>query len=403
MKQTDIVIVGAGMIGLTMALALVERGFKVSVIDAKSIKENVGTQPYDLRVSAITPASAMLFNNLKVWDKIKQARYNAFQYMFVYDNKGSVCFNADDAERNELGWIIENSVIQTILYETLKSKAEILMPAKIESINTNEAGAEILIAGHDPIKCKLLIASDGANSWVRQYLNIDIKSWEYDQNAIVANVRCSTGHKNTAWQHFLNTGPLAFLPLNEPDLCSIVWSCETTVAEQLMQESDESFAIKLTQYMGDHVGQVSLASPRMSFPLMMRHIHQYVQPSVAFIGDAAHTIHPLAGQGANLGLYDVARLLDVLDFAKNKQKNIGSYAVLRRYERERKAHVSSMIMLMEGFNQLFSNDNKILSSLRNQGLFVVDKLPLIKNKLIKQAMGFQLQMPSLMTLTCKER
>lgn len=402
MKQTDVVIIGAGMVGLTMALALVEKGFKVSVIDAKTIKENSGDQAYDLRVSAITPASAMLFKNLQVWDKIKQARYSPFQHMFVYDDKGSISFNADDTQRNELGWIIENSVIQTVLYEALKSKAQILMPANIEHINVNETGAEILIAGHEPIKCQLLIAADGANSWVRQHLNINLKSWQYEQNAIVANVRCSKGHQDTAWQHFLQTGPLAFLPLNEANLCSIVWSCETAVAEQLMQERDDSFALQLTQYLGEHVGQISLASQRISFPLMMRHIHQYVQPSLAFIGDAAHTIHPLAGQGANLGLYDVARLVDVLEAAKKKQQNIGSYAVLRKYERERKAHVSSMIMLMEGFKQLFSNDNRMLSMLRNQGLSTVNKLPPIKNKLIKQAMGFQSEMPSLMVLTRKE-
>jgi len=387
MQKTDIVIVGAGMIGLAMALSLVQQGFQVTLLDAKSINENLGNKPYDLRVSAITPKSAMLFKQLNVWEQIKQARVSAYQKMFVYDSEGNIGFDADDVQRNELGWIIENSVIQTALYQALQTKANIIIPAKIEHINLDDNGAEILIAGDDAIKCDLLIAADGANSWVRQYFDMDIKSWSYEQNAIVANVRCEKGHQNTAWQRFLSSGTLAFLPLNEIDLCSIVWSCETAVAEQLMQEADETFAEQLTKHCGEYLGNIRLVSQRVAFPLTMRHIRQYIKPSLAFIGDAAHTIHPLAGQGANLGLYDVIKLTEVLTHARQKQQKLGAYSHLRKYERDRKANVSNMIMLMEGFKQLFNNDNKTLSILRNRGLSVVDKLKPLKNKIIEHAMG----------------
>lgn len=389
MKHYDVIIIGAGMVGLALALGLAKQNFTVLVLDAQTIKQNEGRGDYDLRVSAITQASANLFKSLDIWPAILAARVGRFEQMYVYDKQGAINFDAARADQTELGWIIENSVIQTALYQALAQypQVEVLLTQQVTKVTCNEKNAIVDLQNTPYADAELLVAADGANSWVREFLQHEITTWSYEQSALVANVTCSKGHQNTAWQRFLTTGPLAFLPLDRDDLCSIVWSADTEYANTLMTLTPADLSKALTQLMGDFLGDITVSSKCVSFPLTMRHIKSYIAPGVAFVGDAAHTIHPLAGQGANLGFADVVVLLEVLMQARTKKRSLGNYAMLRRFERNRKAHVSNMIILMESFKRLFGNDNRCVSSLRNHGLNMMDKIPLLKHYIMQQAMG----------------
>jgi len=391
MTKKDVTIVGAGMMGLALALGLARNNFSVCVIDAKTLKENTGTDEYDLRVSAITPNTKTFLQELQVWEQILSMRASLFHKMSVYNDDGAIHFDAQQLQESALGWIIENSIIQTALYRALKDYPQVtfVASAQIEHLNISEKGAEIFIEAQETLSSQLLVAADGANSWVRRHLDIPIKTWSYEQSAIVANVQCSKGHQQTAWQRFLPTGPLAFLPLNQDNLCAIVWSCQTEKANTCLALSDDAFNQAITPHLSSYLGDINLVSKRVSFPLMMRHIAHYVQPSLAFIGDAAHTIHPLAGQGANCGFKDVMKLLQVINLAKEKNHSLGTYALLRKYERERKTDNAQMIMLMEGFHRLFTNEHTVVSLLRNQGLNLTNKLSPLKHKMIKYALGLQ--------------
>ena len=240
----------------------------------------------------------------------------------------------------------------------------------------------------------LLVGADGAHSKVRQLAAFETREWNYDHNAIVTTVRTEKSHAYTAWQRFLKTGPLAFLPLHcesngamDSHYSSIVWSVETDVAKQLMALDDQAFCNRLGKDFEYQLGNVVHAAKRYSFPLRQRHATDYVQPHIALIGDAAHTIHPLAGQGVNLGLLDVVALTQEIVRAKNRQLPLSEFATLRRYQRARAGNNLGMMMAMEGFKRLFGARDLTLRWLRNVGLNQVNNLPALKNLMIKQAMG----------------
>jgi 2-polyprenylphenol 6-hydroxylase len=388
MTHFDVVIVGAGMVGLSLALSLAQKGFNICIVDQKALPLKGGEGDYDLRVSAITPATANFFKTLGCWEDILQKRVGTFERMFVYDKTGAIQFDAQDVGIAELGWIIENNLIQSVLSEKILKNPQITIkaPAAIDRFEQHDTKTEIHFHDNEINTADLIVAADGANSWVRQYFNVGMKSWSYEQSAIVATVQCSRADALCALQRFMPSGPLAFLPLGQ-DLFSIVWSLETSLAEKYMAEDDQAFCEKLVVCVGDHMGDIRLLSQRLCFPLLMRHIHHYVKKGLVFIGDAAHTIHPLAGQGANLGFADVITLTAVLLDAKKSHRSIGEYKILRAYERARKTKVTEMIIGMELFKQGFSQDNPILSSVRNNGLTWANKFVLFKRYMMKKAMG----------------
>lgn len=388
-KSYDIIVTGGGIIGLAFACALHNTGLRIAVIEGAEPPASTTFTGYDLRVSAITRASQRFLAQIGAWDLMPPARIAAYQQMTVWDGcgKGQIEFDSRDVAEPELGFIIENRIIRQALLTVLKAQPHIdwLCPMKLTSMQREPLGVVVQTEQDEAIHGRLIVGADGANSWLRQQLQIKETSWGYGQQAIVTTVKTECAHEKTARQVFLATGPLAFLPLSDPYTSSIVWS--SSEAERLMQLDDAAFTAELTQKFNARLGAVTLLDKRMSFPLRMRHAKHYVQESCALIGDAIHTIHPLAGQGMNLGLADAQCLAEVICATVAKHRDFGALLTLRRYERTRKGPNLAMIASMEGFKRLFSTGIKPVVNLRSIGLNCVNQVNPVKNYLVAQAMG----------------
>lgn len=397
-KHYDIVIVGGGMVGSTLACALSDTGLKVAVIEKYIPSEIQKNDDYDLRVSAISHSSQNVFRHLAVWDGIEKRRCCAYEKMDVWDSEGhgEVVFDAADNGVRELGHIIENRVIQLALLERIQQldNVDLISGQSVGQIRYAAEKSIVNLEDGSDITCRLLVGADGANSAVRQAVDIDLDIAEYDQKGIVAVVTPDKHHQHTAWQRFLPTGPLAFLPLSNGQ-CSIVWSADSAEAERIMQLDDETFCSELTHAFDAKLGKVNSASERAAFPLIRRHANCYVKEGLALVGDAAHTIHPLAGQGVNLGLMDAASLAEVISEAKTYRRDFASFHTLRKYERWRRGENQLMMFSMSGFKNLFGNDNPLLSKIRNLGLSLVQKTGIVKSTLMNRAMGFEGDLPAI--------
>ncbi|MDO8705278.1 MAG: UbiH/UbiF/VisC/COQ6 family ubiquinone biosynthesis hydroxylase, partial [Sulfuricaulis sp.] len=367
----DIVIVGGGMVGAALACALGNSPLKVALLERTPAAPSP-EKGYDLRVSALTLASRALFENLGAWEGMARRRVSPVREMQVWSGagSGSIHFNAAEIGEPALAYIVENSVIQTALIERLHQFTNVhyLCPVEITDITLADNGAVVMLKDARSLNTKLLVGADGADSAVRHAAGIETQSLNLHQKGIVATVTTEKPHEATARQNFLPTGPLAFLPLDEPHTCSIVWSADTARADQLMALDDAAFISELQQVFGSSLGKIQTLGPRAEFPLALSHARAYTAPHLALVGDAAHTVHPLAGQGVNLGFLDAATLAEVLLDAAAKQKDIGAHAVLRRYERWRKGDNLAMISITGGFRYLFGNDLPLVSQLRNLGL-----------------------------------
>jgi len=398
--QFDIIIIGGGMVGATLACALAESSLRIAILDHATPETQWPGGEFDLRVSAITRASQNIFENIGVWENMRQKRISPFRHMHVWDATGNGYIDFDSAEigEAELGHIIENSVITTSLHEKLMtlSNVSVITPTACKSINlNNHEYATLELDDGRELQAQLVIGADGARSWLRNKLGIQTSGWSYQQKGLVTTVRTSASHQNTAWQRFLPTGPLAFLPLND-NYSSIVWSTEEQEADRLLNLSDDDFLQALNSALGDSpLGTVEETHKRAAFPLRLQHANDYIKSRTALIGDAAHTVHPLAGQGVNLGLQDVAVLCELILSALNNRKDIGSHQLLRRYERARKGANLLMMGTMDGFKRLFSNETPVLSFARNLGLSLTNRLSPIKNIIIRQAMGLDGEQASL--------
>lgn len=381
--MTSVMIVGGGLVGLSMALAL-PRDWRVMIVDKHhfTVKPITG---FDSRVFAINPASQRLLQRVNAWPSIKRSQ--AFRHMTVWDQLagGEIHFHAQELAKTELGYIIEQSQIHQALLEQLPThdNIETFSNVSLQHIDITDNGVRVQ-ADDQQWQADLLIAADGGQSWVRQQMQIDTNAWDYQQTAIVSTVRTERHHQNTAWQCFTDVGPLAFLPLASPQTCSIVWSCDHQQANTLLAMSDEDFKQQLQQYFATRLGNIIDCSPRLSFPLRMQHVKQYVKPAVALIGDAAHSIHPLAGQGLNLGFADVNALADILIAAQAAGKNIGDHRVLKRYHRSRLGKNWSMIAAMEMFKRLFGQVPAPLQRARSAGLDFTNKFAPLKHWFMQQ-------------------
>jgi 2-octaprenylphenol hydroxylase len=386
----DVLIVGGGMVGATLACALGEKAFNVAIIDTQQPAMSWPEHGYDLRVSAITRATQRILETLDVWPNILAERVSPYRDMHVWDAGGEGVIHFDSAELGEasLGHIVENRVTLKALHQRLASLESVtFIPDVMASdLHINDTQASLTLNNGEVLEAQLIVAADGSRSWVRQQRGISVRGWDYDQAALVTYVKTALPHQETAWQRFLPTGPLAFLPLTE-GYSSIVWSTSPEQAEQLKNIPEEHFAIELQAAFEERLGSIDEVGPRAVFPLRFFETNAYVQPRLALIGDAAHTIHPLAGQGVNLGMADAASLAEVLSEAKRDKKDIGRLTVLRRYERWRRADNRSMLVSMDGFKRLFSNQSSLLGWVRNTGMSLLDKTPLLKNTIVKQAMG----------------
>lgn len=402
--QADLIIVGAGMVGSTLALALEGSGLDILVLDASPL-EAADFDPqggFEPRVSALSAASQRIFERLGAWPGMSARRVSPYTDMHVWDGSGTgqIHFSAETVHAEVLGHIVENRVVQDALLETMQRRGgqRLLGAARLERLERTPQGWQLTLDDGRQLNAPLLVAADGANSAVRRLAGCETREWDYLHQAIVTSVRCSEPHQRTAWQRFTDDGPLAFLPLErdgDQHWCSIVWSVTELEARCLMALDDAAFRAALGRAFEQRMGEVEEVDPRLCIPLRQRHAKRYVQPGLALIGDAAHTIHPLAGQGVNLGLLDAAVLAEVIESAMARGERPEDIRVLSRFERRRMPHNLAMMAAMEGFERLFQADPLPLRWLRNTGLKAVQALPEAKALFVRQALGLSGDLPAL--------
>ena len=405
--EFDIVIAGGGMVGTSLARLLADIGTgsrpcRIALLDRVAFEPDktlfhVQPERYDPRVSALTQASKALFSELKVWRYIVDMRQCPYGEMHVWDAEGtgSIQFRAHEVHQSDLGSIVENSVISSALHQGLNEQSNLtyFAPFNLTSVKRDESGT-LLIGSEDgsAVRAKLLVAADGANSRIRQLAGFATREWEYGHDAIVTTVQTEKPHRATAWQRFIHTGPLAFLPLagdKEQRHCSIVWSVVTSEAERLMGLSGTQFNDALTSAFESKLGTVRCSDKRFRVSLRQRHATEYISDGIVLIGDAAHTMHPLAGQGVNLGFQDVIALSEELYAGLNAGRQVNDLRILERYQRRRKPHNLRMMWVMEGFKHLFAGRSPAKVWLRNFGLTQIDGAGPLKNLLVRHAMGIE--------------
>ena len=401
--RADLIIVGAGMVGSALALALRKQGMECLVLDGgpMTVEPFDRVAAYEPRVSALSMASQRILERLGAWPGVLARRSCPYRDMHVWDGSGTghIHFSAASVHASTLGHIVENRVVQDALVERLHaSDVGLLANARLERMRHSGDDWLLTLADGRELRTPLVIAADGANSAVRRLAGCETREWDYLHHAIVTSVRCAEAHRATAWQRFTDEGPLAFLPLGERDgehWCSIVWSTTPEHAAQLMALDDEGFSTALGQAFEYRLGQILQVDRRLCIPLRQRHAKRYVEPGLALIGDAAHTIHPLAGQGVNLGFLDAAVLAEVLAQAAARGERLADERVLSRYERRRMPHNLAMMAAMEGFQRLFQSDSLTLRLARNAGLDLVDGLEDAKALFVRQALGLSGDLPVL--------
>lgn len=399
-SQTDgIVIVGGGVAGLCMALTLAPLGVPVQVLDARVQAPVWSRDQHDARVVAFTRASQQLLQAHGAWEGVALRRVSPYRAMEVWDGNGEgrVRFDAASIGETDLGHIIEISALESALLNALQahrhirvrrgSKVTALRLPVLLAEDETGAAAELTLDDGQLLHAALVIAADGAQSSVRELAGIPLSARPYDHDALVATISCEQPHEFTAWQRFTDSGPLALLPLIDAHRVSIVWSVPPAEVDALMALDELAFSQALSAASEHRLGTLKLIGARQRTPLIARHADHYVAPRLALIGDAAHTIHPLAGQGLNLGLQDVAALADIVRKAHARQLDIGDLRLLRRYSRARRPGNTLMLASMRAFRELFTRDDLALVLARNFGLSLVDRHTLIKGAIMRAAMG----------------
>ena len=387
--EFDVAVVGGGLVGLSLAALLGRAGIQVALLEANEPARDWPEDSIDLRVYAITRASQRLFTEVGAWEAM-QRRAGPFRDMRVWDAGGSGDIHFDSAEVGEscLGHILEGRVIEAALLDSIADLPCVhrYCPALVQGFVDRGDRQCVELQDGTALAARLLVGADGRNSRVRDYAGIHAQVSDYGQQALVAVVATERPHAETAWQRFLPTGPLAFLPLFD-GRCSIVWSATSAEAQRLLQLEDAAFCAALGEAFGFRLGKVLDCGERALFPLLRQSAQHYVRPRIALVGDAAHVIHPLAGQGVNLGLKDARELADTLLAASAQGRDVGAFGVLRRYERARKGDNLLMMRLMDAFKQLFGTPAAPLRLARNAGLNLVDAVPALKNQIMRSAMG----------------
>ncbi len=390
MQKVDVAIVGGGIVGLSLATALSKTDVSVAIINDGPVTHTL-PEHMALRVSAVNQSHVEALTGLGAWQFVPAGRRCDFTHMHVWDKDsfGNISFDCSETQRAALGTIVENQVLINGLSEFLHTIAQThIVSARITKILSGEQETMLMLDNDDVIACKLLVGADGANSYVRKQCQFPMTFHDYGQLAIVTNVKTQLPHEYTARQVFTPTGPLALLPTYDPHICSIVWSQDTQVAEQLMQLPPEAFAHQLTAASDNVLGVVEVVSDIVHFPLKMQCARTWATDGAVIIGDAAHTIHPLAGQGANLGIEDAFSLAHTIYKCQQAGKDFSRLRYLRPFERERKAQASKMIAAMSGFQMLFSGNDPIKKFIRGSGLVMTDKLSFIKRQWMTEASGW---------------
>jgi len=369
----------------------------VAVVEART-PVPVELQQPDPRVFAITRASERIFRSLDVWQAIAAQGVFAFTDMEVWDAGGKGVMHFDCAELGEpyLGHIIEPRFIETALLQRLAADSNItrICPARFQTVEVRDEDVAVTLEDGQQLAASLVIAADGARSPLRAALGIQTRLHDYHQSSVVALVKTSAPHDDTAWQRFLPGGPLAFLPMRD-GWSSIVWTLPTAEAERVMQLDKDTFHDELAGAFANRLGDITDSGERESWPLRRLHAEHYVIARAALIGDAAHAIHPLAGQGVNLGLLDAAALAEVVIAASQAGRDPGALRVLRRYERWRRGDNLLMMSAMDAINRTFSNSRSSLSQFRNMGLSLVNNAGMLRQLCMRHAMGLEGDLPLL--------
>ncbi len=396
-KEFDVVIVGGGMVGAAVACGLGGTALKVAVVEQAIPEAFSEGQAHDLRVSALSLASKTILESVGVWSGVLSRRSCPFRRMRVWETSGDTEFNSDDINLPELGFIVENRVTQLALLERLLEfdNVELIAPATIKKINYSVTGQTTLqLQDGGEIQTKMLVAADGGNSRVRQAVGLGVTSWDYKQHAMVIYIETGYEQQDITWQRFVPSGPQAFLPLTG-SYGSIVWYNSADEVRRLKSLSNEELIAELTATFPDCLGKVKQVLGVASFPLKRQHAQQYVKQGVALVGDAAHMINPLAGQGVNIGLLDAAALAEVLVEAREKGEEIGDVTVLKRFEKMRRNENLRMMTVMDVFYRVFSNDVLPLKFFRNLGLGLAERISPVKNKVMRMAIGLDGNLPKL--------
>lgn len=397
-ERAEVIIVGGGIIGATAACALAHADIDVILLDMHAPHMQWENNTTDLRVSALTQASANILKTLDVWPDMIQRGVCCYRDMKVWDGNGDGYLNFDcaDTDFNELGHIVENRVTIAALWHKLQSlpSSQCLTGHKISSLQLADSQAELTLDNGKQLSTPLLIAADGRESFLRQQAGISVTGWPYRQDGLVATITTDRPHQHTAWQRFLDEGPLAFLPLHNGQ-CSIVWTLSTETAQSCLQLNEQAFLDKLHQASGGILGDMLATSQRAAFPLKFQYANHYCAPHMVLAGDAAHAMHPLAGQGANAGLLDAATLAELVIKGKQAGRPMGSQKILRQYERQRKGDNLLMMSAMDVLNKTFAHHNPAFSKLRSGGMNWINHSAQIKNMFNQHAMGLRSDIPLL--------
>ncbi|MGP9679326.1 UbiH/UbiF/VisC/COQ6 family ubiquinone biosynthesis hydroxylase [Halomonas sp. AOP27-A1-41] len=402
-ENFDVIVVGAGMVGTALTALLAQAGMHVALVEARHEPqrwEAVNKTLPTPRVSALTPVSQRLLTHLDVWPAMAECRVTPYRYMQVWDAEGSgeIKFSADEAGVPVLGHIVENAITQAALNDAVldHSRVEHFFGCRVQALQTSATGRWLVLDDARKLHAPLLVAADGARSTLRELADIEITSDDMGQEAVVTTVKCAHVHGSTARQAFTQSGPLAFLPITLEDdarYCSIVWSTTPEHALALSHFTPDELGKALGEAFGYRLGEVEVCDRAYRFPLVQRHARQYVLPHFALIGDAAHSIHPLAGQGVNLGLMDAAVLAEEVVSAWKRGAPWGELTTLKRYERRRRLDNSAMLGLMKGFRELFGTQMPLFTLARNLGMSGMNQLSPVKRSVMRQATGERGRLP----------
>ena len=386
----DVAIVGAGMVGAALALSLARVGFDVVVVEPRPPAPWRVEDDVDLRVVALAPSSVDLFERLDVWTSISSARACPYRHMQVWDAlaPGQLRFDAADHGIAALGHIVENRLIQHALWRALEAEPHIALrcPAQVTATEAEDDRRTLVLADDSRFAARLVVAADGGDSALRRMAGIDTHDRDYGQRAIVAHVATGRPHEDTAWQRFLPGATLAFLPLSD-GRSSIVWSVPEAEASRLLALDDDGFCAELGAAFDFRLGAIQATTARAAFPLRMKLAGRYLAPRLTLVGDAAHVVHPLAGQGVNLGLRDAVELANVLVEARDAKRDFAGAPVLRRFERRRRSDNALSAHAFDTIQRAFASDAMPLAALRGAALTVVDKIGPLKRLFADHAAG----------------
>jgi ubiquinone biosynthesis UbiH/UbiF/VisC/COQ6 family hydroxylase len=383
----DIVIVGAGLVGASFAMALRGSGLKLALVEAQA--PAAAADSWDSRVYAISPGSAAFLDGLGVWKRLARERISAVHEMLVRgDGEDALLqFSAYESGVPELAWIVESRRLQSVLWQGLQHQhqLELLCPDRCETLQLRDQAAELTLASGRTLRAKLVVAADGVHSWARQAAGIAVEQKPYGQMGVVANFACAGAHHDTAYQWFREDGVLAYLPLPGQRM-SIVWSTPDAHAAELLALPAAALCVRVAEAGKEVLGKLELLSAPMQYPLARQRAARLAAPRIALIGDAGHVAHPLAGQGVNLGFGDASVLARVL-LQRELFRDPGEIRLLRRYERARAEDILALAWVTDGLQQLFAAPGGAAAKLRNAGLNLTNALPVLKNLLIRRALG----------------